>query len=80
MASRRINMTYPEHLIKEPLLFRMARQFDLVPNIRRARITETVGEMTLELEGDAANIAAGIKYLEEMGVEVEPLEGDIVAG
>ena len=44
MATRKVMLKYPEHLIKEPVLFRMAKQFDVMPNIRRARVTETVGE------------------------------------
>ena len=45
MATRKVMLKYPEHLIKEPVLFRMAKQFDVMPNIRRARVTETVGEI-----------------------------------
>ena len=44
---------------------------------RRARVTETVGEMTLELEGTPENLERGIKYLESRGIKVEPVAGDI---
>ena len=78
MAKRKVMLKYPEQLIKEPVLFRMAKQFDVMPNIRRARVTETIGEIVLTLEGDAANLEQGIRYLREAGVQVEPVEGDIV--
>ncbi|MBI3911823.1 MAG: NIL domain-containing protein [Armatimonadetes bacterium] len=78
MPTRKVLLKYPEHLIKEPVLFQMAKQFDVMPNIRRARVTETVGEIVAELEGAADNLAAGIRYLEERGVQVQPLEGDVV--
>lgn len=78
MAIRKVMLKYPEGLIKEPLLFRMAKQFDVIPNIRRARVTETVGEVALELEGTPENVDAGLRFLEEAGVVVEPIEGDIV--
>ena len=78
MATRKVMLKYPEHLIKEPVLFRMAKQFDVMPNIRRARVTETIGEIVLTLEGDAANLEKGIQYLRSAGVQVEPVEGDIV--
>jgi ABC-type methionine transport system ATPase subunit len=71
-------LKYPEALIKEPVLFRMAKEFDVMPNIRRARVTDTVGEIFLELEGSPENLSRGIQYLREVGVEVEPVEGDIV--
>jgi ABC-type methionine transport system ATPase subunit len=78
MPTRKVMLKYPEQLIQEPVLFRMAKQFDVMPNIRRARVTETIGEIVLTLEGDARNLEQGIQYLREAGVQVEPVEGDIV--
>ncbi len=78
MAKRTIRMTFPEQLVKEPVTFRMALQFDLLPNIRRARVTETAGELVLELEGSPENLERGLRYLEELGVQVTPVEGDLL--
>ena len=75
---KRIKLTFPQHLIKEPVIFSMAKKFDVMPNIRRARVTETVGEMVLELEGAEDDLKEGIQYLKEQGVDVELVEGDIV--
>jgi ABC-type methionine transport system ATPase subunit len=75
---RRVKLTFPQHLIKEPVIFRMAKQFDVMPNIRRARVTETVGEMVLELEGEQENLERGIQSLRDQGVVVELIEGDII--
>jgi len=75
---RRVKLTFPQRLIKEPVIFSMAKQFDVMPNIRRARITETVGEMVLELEGAEENLKKGIQALRDQGVDVELVEGDIV--
>lgn len=79
MATRKLLLKYPEGLIKEPLLFRMAKRFDVEPNIRRAHVTETIGEIVVELDGTPENLAAGIAFLEEAGVAVLPIEGDLVA-
>jgi L-aspartate semialdehyde sulfurtransferase ferredoxin len=79
MATRKVMLKYPEHLIQEPVLFKMVRQFDVMPNIRRARVTDTVGEIALELEGSPENLDRGIRFLQEAGVQVEPLEGDVVS-
>lgn len=75
---RRVKLTFPQHLIKEPVIFSMAKRFDVMPNIRRARVTETVGEMVLELEGTEENLEKGIQALRDQGVDVELVEGDIV--
>jgi len=71
-------LKYPEGLIQEPVLFRMAMKFNVVPNIRRARIDESIGEMVLTLEGTAESLDQGIRYLRDAGVLVDPVEGDIV--
>lgn len=76
--SRRVKLTFPQDLIQEPVIFTMAREFNVIPNIRRARITESIGEMILEIEGDDDNIEAGIKYLIDHRVDVEPVVGDVI--
>ena len=75
---KRVKLTFPQNLIKEPVIFNMAKDFDIMPNIRRARVTETVGEMILELEGSEDNLKKGVDFLKEQGVVVESAEGDIV--
>ncbi|MCE5194428.1 MAG: NIL domain-containing protein [Nitrospiraceae bacterium] len=75
---RRVKLTFPQTLIKEPVIFTMAKKYDVTPNIRRARVTETVGEMVLELDGKEENLNKGIKYLKDHGIETELVEGDIV--
>ena len=78
LAKKAIRLTFPQELIKEPVTFRMAKQFDLTPNIRRAKVTETVGELVLEIEGTEQNLEKGIQYLRQQGVVVEPIEGDVL--
>lgn len=75
---RRVKLTFPQQLIREPVIFTMAKRYDIMPNIRRARVTETVGEMVLELEGTEENLKKGIDSLKQQGVVVELVEGDIV--
>jgi L-aspartate semialdehyde sulfurtransferase ferredoxin len=75
---RRVRLTFPQELIKEPVIFTMAKKFNVVPNIRRARVTETVGEMVLELEGAEGDLDDGIQWLREKGLEIELVEGDVI--
>jgi len=75
---KRVRLTFPQDLIKEPVLFKMAKKYEVMPNIRRARVTETVGEMILELEGKEDNLNKGLKSIEKKGVKVELVEGDIL--
>jgi ABC-type methionine transport system ATPase subunit len=75
---KRVKLTFPQQLIKEPVIFTMAKLFNVMPNIRRARVTETVGEMILEIEGEDENLEKGIHWLKGKGIEVELVEGDVI--
>lgn len=75
MAVRRIKLVFPQERIQEPVVFTMARDCGVVPNIRRAKVTEIAGEMTLELEGAEANLQRAVEYLESKGVKVETADG-----
>ena len=77
MATKRLKLTFPQDLIKEPVIYTMAKKFNIMPNIRRAKVTESVGEVVLELEGPDASLAEGIAYLRERGVKIEVVEGDV---
>ena len=80
MASKQVTLIFPQHLIKEPVIYMMAKACDIMPNIRRAKVTETTGEVTLEIEGPEEHLYKAISFLEKKGVKVEPVVGDVVSG
>lgn len=77
MTSVRVKLSFPENLIKQPIIGRMAREFDVLPNIRRANVEDDVGWMICELGGDGDAIHRAIEWLEELGIQVDRLE-DVV--
>ena len=80
MAKKQVTLVFPQHLIKEPVIYMMSKEYDIVPNIRRAKVTETTGEVTLELEGGDDALKQAVAFLEKRGVKVEPVVGDVVSG
>ncbi len=56
MAKRRLMFTFPEELVREPIIYTLSHQFKLVTNIRRADVTENRGWVILELEGEEEEI------------------------
>jgi len=78
IVKKMVHLIFPQELIKEPVTFQMAKKFDIIPNIRRVNVAESVGELVLELEGEEENINKGIEYLTNLGVKVEPIVGDII--
>ena len=79
MARKQVTLIFPQHLIKEPVIYMMAKEYDIIPNIRRARVTDNVGEVTLELEGSDEGLKSAVAFLEKKGVKVEPVVGDVVS-
>lgn len=78
MAKKMMHLIFPPKLIKKPAIYTMAKKYNVIPNIRRAKVTETVGEVTLELSGTKENLEKGRKYLEKQGIKVESVVGDII--
>ena len=78
MAKQQVKLTFPEELIREPVIGKMTKQYQVMPNIRRAKVTETLGELVMELQGPEDELERALAYLRQQGVRVEPLVGDIV--
>ena len=80
MISRQVMFTFPEKLIKEPIIYNLSQQFRVVTNIRRADISDDKGWAVLELEGEEEDIEQGITWVISRGVRVDPVIGDVVEG
>lgn len=80
MSKRQVMFTFPEVLIKEPIIHDLSRQFKVVTNIRRADITENRGWVMLELVGEDKDIDDGLSWVASKGIRVDPVVGDVVEG
>ena len=63
MTGARLHLTFPEHLIREPVIYSLGQRFSLVTNIRRANVEEGHGWVILEMEGTEENLADGLAGL-----------------
>ena len=80
MAKRQVMFTFPQELVREPIIYTLSHQFKIVTNIRRADVSEDRGWVVLELEGEEKEIEQGIAWVISKGVRVDPVVGDIVEG
>ena len=78
MPKRIVQLIFPQKLIKKPVIYTMALKCKVMPNVRRAKVTESVGEMVLELEGTRENLEKGVRFLTQQGIKVEPVVGDVI--
>jgi hypothetical protein len=80
MTTKRVKFSFVQQLIKEPVIWKLGKQFDIVTNIRRADVTAEFGWVILELDGDEDEIERGLAWVETQGVRIDPVYEDIVEG
>ena len=71
-------MTYPKKLVREPLIYLVARKFDVITNIRSASVSKEIGIIALELDGTQEAIDGAVAWFREQGVTVEPIEKNVI--
>jgi hypothetical protein len=77
MVSPHVKLTFPEDLIRTPVLAEIVRRFDVAPNIRRAAVEEHSGWIICDLEGTAEQVVAATEWLRTQGIGVDLL-GDVL--
>ena len=68
--------TFPKEMIREPILYNLGKNFEVIPNIRGASISDDIGLVYLELEGDDSEIDKAIQYLIDRRVKIDPVIGE----
>ena len=81
MAKKPVRFTFSPELIKDPLIYQLGKQFEVVTNIRMAAVDAKVGWVVLGLDGDADEIERAIAWAQAQGVRVDQATlGDVVEG
>ncbi len=75
----RVRLTFPEGLVRQPIICLMVRAADVMVNIRKADVSEHEGWIVCEIEGEPDKVEAALTWLDQEGVEVS-LIGDLVEG
>ena len=74
----RVYLTFPKDLVKEPILCTLAKQFDIMFNIRGSTVTTDMGLVALEIDGYQSAIDEAVGWLKNKGVVVEPIEKNVI--
>lgn len=78
MNTRIYVLKFPKEVIDQPIISNLVKKYDLEFNILKATILlQQEGVMVLEFLGHKANVKKGIAYLNEMGVTVKSMAGNI---
>ena len=57
MARQRVKLTFPPELITEPVIYNLGNEFEVVTNIRRAKVTRDP-KRTWDVSGGGGAISA----------------------
>ena len=79
-TKKNIHFEFSQDLVREPLLYKINRSFDVIVNIRGASVTDAGGFIALELEGEDTEVARVIDYLREQGVQLQENGGSAGEG
>jgi ABC-type methionine transport system ATPase subunit len=74
----RVYLTFPKDLIKEPVLSLLAKQFDVIFNIRGSTVNAEMGLVALEIDGKETEVTKAIGWLKGKGVIIEPIEKNVI--
>lgn len=74
----RLWLMYPPRLITTPVIWQLSQRFEVITNVRQASITDEIGIVCLEMQGKRSIIKEVIKWLEKLGVSVEPVEINVI--
>ena len=77
---KRVYLTFPTELIKQPVVCDMYDRYKVRFSIRTASVSEEIGIIGLELEGEDERVQAAMAFFRERGIRVEPIELDVVEG
>ncbi len=75
----RVYLTFPKKLVRDPVICRLAKKFDILFNIRGSTVTSEMELVALEIDGEREEVDRSIRWLKIGGVIVEPIEKNVIA-
>jgi len=76
--SRIVSLRFPPESSGQPMMYNLAKLFDLTFSILQANINpRREGHMILELSGTQERYRQGVTYLQEQGIKVTPVAHEI---
>ena len=78
---KHVRLTFSPDLIKEPLIYQLGQEFQVITNIRMADVDAKVGWVVLGLEGDDSEVERALEWVRSKGVRIDDATlGDVLEG
>jgi len=79
-VKQRVYLTFSKKTVREPLIWKLGHEFDVITNIRTAEVKEDMGLVGLEIEGAQDIVEQALLWLKTQDVHVEPIEQNVIEG
>lgn len=74
IVNKKVILRFSSQTVEEPIVYRLVKDFDLIPNIIKAHVSpEKEGFLLLGLSGYEADYQNALDYLQGQGLEVQSL-------
>ena len=71
MVTRRLTLYFPKSETEKPIVYRLIKDFDLVINIFRAKVTpEEYGYLVIDVSGTEESYERGMAFVRSLNVQV----------
>ena len=73
---KKVFLTFPAKLVREPIIYNIGKNFNVIVNIRGASVSDEIGLVAIMLEGEDLEVEKALQYLKEKDVMIEPIEDE----
>jgi hypothetical protein len=68
---RKVHLTYPPHLVDQPIIHEFIKKFDVVVNILEANVTPQEAWLLVAVRGEEQVVNEGLGWISAQGIEVK---------
>lgn len=79
MIKKTVVLRFPKSVVKDPITYKLVKDYDLMFNILKAKIKpDEQGVLVIQLKGQEENFEKACKYLQNIGISLESISKDII--
>jgi formate hydrogenlyase subunit 6/NADH:ubiquinone oxidoreductase subunit I len=76
---KRVTLTFPKRVVRIPVTYRLAKDFNVAANIIRAQVAPNqVGKLVLELSGEIDELEGAIEWMRSLDINVSLASREIL--
>jgi len=74
MEVKNVLLIFKKQIMYKPIIYRLVKDYEVIFNVLEAKIyPKQEGRIILELKGNKEGLTTALNYLEDEGVQIEPL-------